>query len=169
MKNIVAIALLFLTTRLYAGDVASAAGSTNENPYQVIAERNAFALKPPPPPPVEVDDPPAPPAVDIKLSGVCSLFTTSRALFVVLESGRTAPSYLSLGEGERAGELEVVEINIEASQVRVRHRRELLLLSFESHGLKTVPLPAAAVTVPPPLPPAPGANPAGTPPAAGRP
>ena len=150
-----AFALLAL---LWVADACQpASAGTNDNPYRAISERNAFGLKPPAPPPVEIDDPPAPPAIDIKLTGICSVLATKKVLLQVLESGVTQPRFYNLAEGESAAGLQIVKIDEEAETVRVRLRGETILLTFKTHGLKS---PGAGPSAPRPVePPAHGSAP----------
>src|SRR6267378_902744 len=94
--------------------------SSSANPYQGIVDRNVFALKPPPPPP-------PPPAVDntkptgpkIILTGITTILG-KRALMKATLPRQNEPGKppepakeesFMLKEGERQGEIEVLEIN----------------------------------------------------------
>src|SRR6266436_2076825 len=62
------------------------------NPYQVIAERNPFGLKPPPPPPDNTPPPPGVPLGTVVLTGITSRSgPTPRALLEMTgqEAGKT--------------------------------------------------------------------------------
>jgi hypothetical protein len=157
-------AAVLLVMASVQGALIAAPASTNDNPYLVIANRNAFNVQPPPPPPV--DDPPAPPAVDIKFTGVSTVLSDKRAMLMIFESGKVGPKFHTLAEGEKVGDLEVVSIDTEIPRVRIRLRGENMALTFETHGAKKIaaptppppqaPAPTAPQFIPPPLPAPPG-------------
>lgn len=130
--------------------------------YQIILERNPFGLKPPPPPP-----PPPAPAPDPvkptnwKLSGLTALFKPPRAMFVNQVPGKPTPEYLSVRQGERQGDIEVLPdgIDIAAGTVRVKIKGEERIMSFKDDGLKAPAGPAPPVTTLPGFPLPPGGNP----------
>jgi len=147
------------------------------NPYAAIAGRNVFALKPPTP-----DGPPPPPpaaAVTIKLRGISTILDRRQVLLKVMTAARPPAlahddSYL-MSEGQREGELEVLEIDAMAGTVKLKNQGETLLLTMKEDSEKP-PVGAAlpAATPHPPLPgvqPPPGAipgvNPAALPPVPG--
>jgi len=126
----------------------------NDSPYKVILDRNAFNLKDPPtPPPVTPTNPPVPPA-NIKLTGVSTNREGKKAWLMIPAAPPKTPNpqYLSLAEGEKQGEIEVLEINEREATVKIRNAGVPAELNFKDNGLAT---PAA----PPVLPGAPGANP----------
>ena len=109
------------------------------NPYQPIVERNVFGLKPPPPPP-EVK-PPDVPAPKITLQGIVSTLGTRYVLFKTLMPGSKpgeAPkeTSLTLAEGQRAGEIEVLEINEVAGAVKFRNHGMEQPLTLEKDSVK---------------------------------
>ena len=145
-----------------------------DNRYESISERNVFGLKPPPPPP----DPEAakPPPVKITLTGITTIIG-KRALLKTPppsskpgEPSKGEQSYI-LAEGQREGDIEVLEIDEKAGSVKVKNGTALVLLTFEKDGpkLPSTPLPAALPQPGVPLPAAGGipapvnpANPAAT-------
>src|SRR6185369_824073 len=124
---------------------AIAIGADSGNPYQAIVDRNVFGLKPPPPPgkPEEkkVDLPP------ITLTGITTILGNKRALMNVQSPGKP-PHSLILAEGQREGEIEVLEIDEKGGNVKVNQSGTVVPLNFEKNGAK---LPAAvpAVMTPP--------------------
>ena len=125
---------------------AIAIGADSGNPYQGIVDRNVFGLKPPPPigKPEEkkVDLPP------ITLTGITTILGNKRALMNVPVPGK-APQSLILAEGQREGEIEVLEIDEKAGIVKLHQSGQAVSLNFEKNGAK---LPAAAPVPPPPVP-----------------
>ncbi len=105
--------------------------------YKVILDRNPFNLKPPTPPPQAPITAPTETPTNYKLSGITALFNPPRAMFVN-EGIPGKPEYLSLSEGQRQGNLEVLlgGIDIKAGIVRVKISGEERPMSFEKNGLK---------------------------------
>jgi len=122
---------------------AIAIGADSGNPYQAIVDRNVFGLKPPPPPgkPEEkkVDLPP------ITLTGITTILGNKRALMNVQSPGKP-PNSLILAEGQREGEIEVLEIDEKAGSVKINQSGTVVSLNFEKNGAK---LPAAVPAVMP--------------------
>jgi hypothetical protein len=130
-------------------------------PYQGIVERNVFGLKPPPPPP----DPEAhhPPPPKIVLQGITTFGHIKRALFKMQlppkpgEPAKGEQSFI-LAEGQRDGDIEVLEINATAGSefVKVNNFGTITNLTFENNGIKTAsaaapgPQPGPRGFVPPP-------------------
>src|SRR5258708_17514997 len=141
---------------------------TLANPYQNIIDRNAFSLKPPPPPP----DPEATkaPVLKITLTGITTILGNKRVLMKTApppgkpgESPKTEQSYI-LTEGQREGDIEVIEIDDKAGSVKVNNAGTVQTLTFEKDGAKlpaTVPPPAVPGAAPgaAPIPGLPGARP----------
>lgn len=165
----VAGSLAFCTAAAAVTEDAPAAG----NPYLAIVERNVFGLKPPPPPPDPEANKPPPPK--ILLQGITTFGGVKRVLFKMAEPpkagqpGKGEQSYV-LAEGQRDGEVEVLEINPVAGTVKVNNYGTVTELDFEKNGIKAPAAPAAAAAGAPPgsvpAPPKPGApfpNPMGAP------
>src|SRR6266403_4959180 len=93
---------------------------SSANPYQLIVDRNVFGLKPPTP--VAVVEPPKPPPPKITLTGI-STFGGKRALMKAIlppkPGDQAKEQFLMLTEGQREGEIEVLEIDEKASTVKV--------------------------------------------------
>src|SRR5262249_475322 len=126
-----------------------------DNPYQNIVDRNVFSLKPPPTPadPAETSKPTA---LKITLTGITTILGTKPVLMTTAapqpkpgEATKTEQSYI-LTEGQRDGEIEVLEIDEKVGSVKVKNAGTLQTLTFEKDGAK---LPA---TVAPAVPGAPG-------------
>ncbi len=93
------------------------------NFYQVIAERNAFALKPDQPSDPAVST--TPPTEDLSLTGLCSLYSVRCALFTVTDPGKP-PTYFKLAEGEQNGWLEVLSVDVENGTVKALLKKPVM-------------------------------------------
>jgi len=135
---------------------AVAVGADSENPYQGIVDRNVFGLKPPTPPgkPEEkkVDLPP------ITLTGITTILGNKRALMNVQSPGKPLQSFI-LAEGQRDGDLEVLEIDEKTGIVKVNQSGTVLSINFEKNGSKLPAAVAAPVGPVNPLMPNPGLQP----------
>jgi hypothetical protein len=132
---------------------------SSDNPYQSIVDRNVFSLKPPAPPadPAEVNKPTV---VKITLTGMTTILGNKRVLMKSApppgkpgEGPKTEQSYI-LTEGQREGDIEVLEIDEKAGSVKVNNGGTIQTLTFEKDGAK---LPATVA--PPSAPGVPGAIP----------
>ena len=145
------------------------AGDSPGNPYQGIVDRNVFGLKPPPPPPDPESTKPPPPKVF--LTGITTILGNRRALLKMTppaKPGEPAKEQsFTLGEGQREGEIEVLEINEKVGTVKVNNYGTVTTLDFDKDGVKvaggTAPPAAGTGARPAGFVPAPGANPSGTP------
>jgi hypothetical protein len=155
---ILSVFVLGTATHVIARDTS---GTT---PYQGIVERNVFGLKPPPPPTALVPDTPPPPR--IILQGVTTFMGVKRALMKVLmppkppDPAKEVP--LTLAEGQREGEVEVLEINDKPGNifVKVSDYGTITNLNFENNGIKTASTPGpGGQPAPPGFVPPPTANP----------
>ena len=119
-----------------------------ENPYRSIVARNPFSLLPPDPP-AKAEEPKPP--TNVKLTGITTMLGSKRALLLVQETGPGAKPEKSviLREGQREGDIEVLEIDEKAGAVTLKNGGILTTLNFEKDGMKAAPLP-------PPLPVPPG-------------
>jgi len=130
------------------------------SPYQGIVERNVFGLKPPPPPPDPEANKPPPPR--ITLQGITTFGGIKRALLKAQmpvkpgeqhkgEPPKGEESFI-LAEGQREGDIEVLEINDKPGSefVKVNDFGTITNLNFENNGIKTAgtsspgPTPASA-------------------------
>jgi hypothetical protein len=112
------------------------------NPYAVITNRNAFAIRPPPDP--EPVAPPAPPAVppNIFLTGVTHQGSVKKAFFVINRPGAKAPDYETAVEGDVFQDLKVLEINAREGRVKVNVGGREMILNFADNALKANAAPA---------------------------
>ena len=144
-----ALACLLVYVKLQALTSDSSA-----NRYQAIADRNAFGLKPPPA--IETPPPTPPQLPKLILTGITTILGDKRALLKALPLG-TRPGQaakeesLILAEGQREGNVEVLNIDENAGSVRVNNSGTLMTLTFEKDGAK-LPSPPASPTNPPALP-----------------
>ncbi len=114
---------------------------TSDNPYQSIVDRNVFSLKPPAPPadPTEVNKPTV---VKITLTGITTILGNKRVLMKTApppgkpgEGPKSEQSYI-LTEGQREGDIEVIEIDEKGGSVKVNNGGTLQTLTFEKDGAK---------------------------------
>jgi len=142
--------------------VAPDASSTQ---YHSIPDRNVFGLRPPP----EAAGPTNPPVVlpKITLTGITTILGNKRALMKVAPKGMKPgdPKELSmiLTEGQREGDIEVLQIDENRGTVKVNNSGTEMLLTFEKDGAKLPQTPAPR----PGIPPAPTALPTAPQPAVG--
>ena len=117
--------------------------TAGENPYRDIVTRNLFSLLPPDPPKKEEE---AKPPTNVKLTGITTMFS-KRALLLVQETGPGAKAEKSvvLREGEREGEIEVLEIDERAGAVKIKNGGVVSTLNFDRDGMKAAELPPAVV------------------------
>lgn len=148
--------VVFLGLSLGALTCPATAAEAGASPYQVIVERNAFALKPREA--TVVAEPPPPPA-KITLTGITTLLGNKRALLSVAVPGKPNENFM-LTEGQREGEIEVIEIDEKAGQVRVRNHGVEQSLNFQAHGAKLASQPVQSIPPPPGVIPPPNAIPA---------
>lgn len=130
--------------------------------YRSIPERNAFGLKPREQAAVAAEPPR--PLRKLILTGITTLLGNKRALLKAEPlPGRQGDKEesLILTEGQREGDIEVVQIDEHAGRVTVNNSGSEMTLSFEKDGQKAPALPAGvpvrgtAAAAPVPLPMAP--------------
>ena len=122
----------------WTGTHAVATETSGGNPYQAIVDRNVFGLKPPAPPP----DPEAnkPPPSKITLTGLYEMGGIKRVLMKVQmparppEPAKEVP--MTLSEGQREGDVEVLEIDTIARTAKVNNSGTITSLDFTNNGVK---------------------------------
>jgi len=155
------------------GGVLLAVALRADHPYQAIIDRNAFGLRPPPQVVNPIPTNPVVP-VNVKFTGITSNSRGKKAWLMIpaVPGKNTNPQYLNgLAEHEKQGEIEVLEINVKESKVKILNAGSLVELNVKDNGLPTpaalpvpgVPLnpygaPGGALPTPG-LVPAPGASP----------
>jgi hypothetical protein len=158
-----------------SGAIMTTLAIAKENPYQSIIDRNAFGLKPPPPPPTNIVQ--ETPPLTVKLTGVTSLGGEPKAFFQMTEPGPgKQPKWPpAMTKGEKLDGVEVLEIDVDKGEVKIKNGTIETTLNFEKDGIKSgtpaAPVPPRIAGVPPlTLPPvqpgalgAPGVNPITTP------
>ena len=137
---------------LFCGEILAIAPDYAPDRYKSIPEQNAFRLKSPPQ--IEPPGPTNAPLAKLILTGITTILDTKRALLKALPSVN-APGQqpkeesMILTEGQREGNIEVLNIDEVAGSVRVNNSGTIMTLTFEKDGAK--------LQSPPPLPPgAPG-------------
>lgn len=132
---------------------------SSDNPYQNIVDRNVFSLKPPPPPP-DPTEVAKPTALKITLTGITTILGNKRVLMKTPpppgkpgEGPKTEQSYI-LTEGQREGDIEVLEIDDKAGSVKVNNAGTIQTLTFEKDGAKlpSTPAPVGVQGIPGQLP-----------------
>ena len=141
MKGNWSIQFLIAAALLMPGLVASQ--TTNlQNPYHVIAERNAFALKTPPPPPAPASI--VEPLEDLVLTGLIEIENCREALFTLTEPAKP-PSYFTMREGAQNQWLEVRSVNSRQGTAKIVLKKPVarsrvvgveVELSFRTNGQK---------------------------------
>ncbi len=134
--------------------VTAALGNTPDSPYKAITDRNVFGLKPPPPPPDPTAEANKTPPPKITLTGITTIFGNKQALMKT-PPGAVKPgeqpreqSYI-LAEGQREGDMEVIQIDEKAGSVKLVYAGTPVTLTFEKDGTKGAPG-GAPGAVPPP-------------------
>ena len=127
-------------------------GSANN--YADIPGRNVFGLKPPPP--IMTETAPQPQLSKIVLTGITTILGNKRALMKTQPAagkpGQQARELsLILTEGQREGDIEVLQIDENAGSVKVNNSGMVMTLTFEKDGAKlpSTPPPPPAVGIPP--------------------
>lgn len=117
--------------------------------YRSIPDRNAFKLKPGQE--LEIKESPQPALPKIILTGITTILRNKRALMMVIPPVRPGEqpkeSSLILAEGQREGDVEVLQIDDNAGTVKVINSGRETTLSFEKDAAK---LPATLAPVPGP-------------------
>ena len=123
----------------------STLGNTGENPYKAIVDRNVFGLKPPPPPvDPNLEAAAKNPPPKITLTGITTILGNKRALMktppAAVKPGEQPreQSYI-LSEGQRDGDMEVVQIDEKTGSVKLVYAGTPITLTFEKDGPKAAP------------------------------
>src|ERR1022692_84220 len=161
--------LACVLSALAVGNGAQALVSDSSGgPYHGIVARNVFDIHAPVPHDPALDKPPTPPPPNIRLQGITDILHKKQVIFKVqLPPKPPAPakeeSYI-LTEGQREGEIEVLEIDVKAGTVKMSDYGIITNLSIELNGEKLVSGPPAGVPgAQPQLPPPPGTIPSSFP------
>lgn len=142
---IIALAVLYVPNSLLWSAISS-------NAYQQILDRNVFGLKPRPD--LEVSQVQSNrPASKIFLTGLTSILGDARALIKIPPRPGNAGDppakeqcYI-LKKGERADDIEIIDIDVKAMRVKISDGGTIEELSFERNGVNLIGSPA-----PPPPP-----------------
>src|SRR5882724_11471586 len=131
---------------------ARSMGADSANPYQGIVDRNVFGLKPPPAPPRPEDN--KPPAPKITLTGITTILGNKRALMNVAMPAKPPESAKQksfiLAEGQRDGDIEVLEIDETSGTVKVDDFGTIMVLDINKDGAKLPASPIAPAPIAPP-------------------
>jgi hypothetical protein len=139
------------------------------NPYEGIVTRNVFGLKPMPV--AAAPEPQKAPAPKYTLTGIMDMDGRKRALFKAqLPAKPPEPAHeqsYMLAEGEKDGDMEVVEIDKKAGSIRVKYSGEEMTVEFSKDSSKAGTLAAAPAANPFAVPAVAPANPFAPPAASG--
>ncbi len=135
---------------LYCLSITFVSANTDSNPYQSIVDRNVFGLKDPPPPPPPGPDPGKTQSPPITLTGIMTILGKKTA-FMSFPAPAKPPepakqSSIMLTEGQRDGEIEVLQIDEKGGSVKVSSYGTVTNLTFEKNGTKPSGGSAAATT-----------------------
>ncbi len=126
--------------------IASAVAETTSddtNPYSVISDKNVFHLNPPPPPASEPTK--APDLQKVMLSGFQKVGNRMKVYLAIPAKDPKDTAYLSLQAGEKANDVEIVNIRAEKQEVDILNTGTAMTLSIASNGFAlTGPAPGAA-------------------------
>jgi hypothetical protein len=142
-----------LICTVWASVITGAFAISADNPYTGIIDRNVFGLKAPPAP----ADPEAnrPPPPKIIPTGITTILGNKRALFKVQMPARppepAKEQSFIMTEGQREGQIEVLEIDEKAGSIKFNDYGTVVTLSLEKDAPKPQPGPpvvAGAAPVP---------------------
>jgi hypothetical protein len=144
VKRHAAILSLLLAAGVMPATLSLGAANEESAPrdFKGIPARNVFGLKAPTPP-----APPAPPpspTINVKLTGLLTILSSKRAVLQITEGGKTESKIIK--EGDRDGEVEVLEINEIAGTVRIKNRGDEATLDFDKNGVKPPTGPVVSAT-----------------------
>lgn len=116
----------------------AAQAEAQANPYQAIVDRNPFGLRPPPPPAPVAPPTKAEPPPNLSFTGITGDGKGKKAWIMANIAGKQPPlTYYSLGEKEKQDDIEVLEINTKAEEVKILLRGEPATLTFKDNANKT--------------------------------
>jgi hypothetical protein len=150
--GMIAGAVLFGSEAISLGNADDSTPSTaglsanTNNPYSVIVERNVFRLNPPPPPP-PISNAPPPDLPVISFGGITETANEVKAhLSVKVKTGNSTMSerisYLTMGEGDKEGVVEVIKIFPVEERVDINNSGTRMTLTMKENGYKNDPAPA---------------------------
>ncbi len=118
------------------------AGSSDA-PYDLIAKRNIFGLNPPPSTPSPTNFTAPPPKVI--LTGIITVFGDKRALLKTASPAAApteakGPRYYMLAEGQRDGDLEILQVDEKAGTVALKNAGVSFTLGFSKETPEHVSL-----------------------------
>ena len=142
----------FCAAIVFCGTLKATVPGGSGNNYGVIPERNVFGLKQP----QAIKETPAQPQLPkIILTGITTILGNKRALM------KTQPTHAKPGqhepekeqsfiltEGQREGDIEVLQIDEKAGSVKVNNSGTVMTLTFEKDGAKLPATPALTSAVP---------------------
>jgi hypothetical protein len=147
--------VVILAAGMFSAGLKATIPDSSAHHYAEVPERNAFGLKPPQKP---LETIPPRPLPKIVLTGITTILGNKRALMktqpVAGKPGEQAKELsLILAEGQRDGDIEVLQIDEKTGSVKVNNSGTVMTLTFERD----------ATSAPPPSPAGPPAVTAGIP------
>ena len=134
MKQSAKILVYGLTGLCSISAANAAVNEAESSSYQVIVQRNVFDLHGPPV--TSPQAPTAPPAANIKLTGVATILGFRQALLMVQEPSvpgkppAKEESYI-LNEGQREGPIHLLEVDEKAGTVKLENDGKLCQIALE--------------------------------------
>ena len=148
VKSVTIVVCCLLSGALYShaadeenDDTGSGTTPPSNNPYQAIADLNAFRLKPTPPPP-EPEKVKTPPP-KITLTGISTMLGQKKVYLKTPgtpgKPGEPAKEqYYEIAEGTMDRDIEVLEINAQLGTVRIKYEGTEIPLNFVDNGAKAI-------------------------------
>ncbi len=133
-------------------NAATPGTDNNDNPYQIILERNPFNLKPPPPPPEPVKPVVPKEKGKVFFTGITALRRPIKAYFM-LKGEKGKIDYYSLSEQQTKDGLEVLAINERERTVKIRNDGVEMLLTLAKDAPPATATSGGAPAAPGPIPP----------------
>jgi hypothetical protein len=138
--------LAILGCQVCCTDKKAISPSSTEGSYEGISGRNVFGLRPVPRPDLHTESIPPPPK--IVLTGITTILGNKIALLKVLMPGpkpgdKPHDDFLTLAQGEREGNIEVLDVDEKAGRVRVNDFGTIIELTFENYLPAEAGVPAA--------------------------
>lgn len=139
----------------FAAIVFQAHAISSQNPYEAIAGRNVFALKPPPPP-AAVALPPVAPS-GIELQGISTILGRPQVLLKIKTPPRppepAKDKSVVLDVGQREGDVEILAIDNANGIIKLKNQGNELTLNMKDNAAKPTAGPALPSPILPPAPP----------------
>jgi hypothetical protein len=138
--------MVLLTMAALCPAITGSGADTLGNPYERIVRRNIFGLRSPAP--AQKVEAPATPLPNILLTGITTILGEKRAFLEITPLTRPPqppkPQSCILTEGQREGDVQVLQIDAKSESVRILNTGVEITLTFEKNGRKPTTVAAAA-------------------------